>query len=838
MDNRMLELRPEELRRVCPPESLGFEDTSQLPPLETTVGQERAVSSLDFGLGIRTGGYNLFVAGLVGTGRSTTVRRFVERIGRLQPTPPDWCYVHNFSDPYRPVAISLPAGMGRQFKADMDEFIAHARREIPRAFESEDYERRRREELRQVQRAREALSERLQRDAARLGFAVQPTLVGIITIPLKDDRPITPEEFEQLPEEEKRSIQERSERLQEEIRETMAASRRLEKEAAERIRQLDRQVALFAIGHLLDELRSRYEEHPKVLHFLDQVQEDLIEHLDEIRGAERVEEVHAHRPAEEAEFIAREDPFLRYRVNVLVDNAETRGAPVVVEQNPTYYNLLGRIEYRARFGMMTTDFSMIKGGALHRANGGYLVLQAHDLLLSPFSWDGLKRALRSREVRIENLGEQFSPFPSATLRPEPIPLDVKVVLIGHPILYHLLYYLEEEFRKLFKVKADFAVDMPRSPDNERRYAEFIQRIAQESGLPPFHKSAVARIIEHGSRLVEHQDRLSARFLEVSDLVNEAAYWASRDGHTQVLAEHVERALEAKEYRSNLVEDRIRELIREGTIFIDTGRAVPGQVNGISIVDLGDYIFGRPVRITARVSMGRGHVVNIEREVELSGRLHSKAFLILRGYLVGKYGVHRPLALNASITFEQLYDEVEGDSASAAELAALISALAGVPVRQGIAITGSVNQRGELQPVGGVTRKIEGFYQVCKVKGLTGDQGVLVPRANMKHLMVKDEVVQAVRDGKFHVWAASTIDECLELLTGIPAGEMRQDGTYPEGTLGFLVDRQLRRFAQLLKEMERETPEAERPERREREPAMVKHPQGRQHSPGAKSMTRC
>ncbi len=495
------------------------------------------------------------------------------------------------------------------------------------------------------------------------------------------------------------------------------------------------------------------------------MQEDLLDHLDEFRETEE-----AGLPALLG-LGRRPGDLARYRVNVFVGNGGASGAPVVVERNPTYYNLLGRIQYRAAFGSMVTDFREIKAGALHRANGGFLVLEILDVLRHPFTWDALKRALRGREVRIENLAEEYSPVPTATLRPEPIPLDAKVVLIGSPLLYHLLYQLDEDFRELFKVKADFAPDMEWSEEHFGSYAAFVSRWVRTAGLRHFDRAAVARLIEYGARLREDQRKLSTRLLDISDAVSEASFWAGKAGRELVLAEDVDRAIAKREYRSSLLEERIRELIADGTIMIDVEGAREGQVNGISVLDLGDYSFGKPSRVTARVSLGRGRVQSIEREIELSGPIHSKGFLILSGYLAGKYAQERPLALGATITFEQSYDEVEGDSASSTELYALLSALAGLPLKQGIAVTGSVNQHGEVQAVGGVTRKIEGFYAACKVKGLTGEQGVIVPAANVPNLMLSDEVVEAVRAGTFHVWAVHTIDEGIELLTGVPADDV-------------------------------------------------------------------
>jgi lon-related putative ATP-dependent protease len=493
-----------------------------------------------------------------------------------------------------------------------------------------------------------------------------------------------------------------------------------------------------------------------------------------------------------------EDFFTRYRVNVIVSHEEEApGAPVVIENNPTYYNLFGRVDYRSQLGAVTTDHTMIKAGAVHRANGGYLILQALDALTTPLVWETLKRTIRSKESRIENLGEQYSAIPVATLNPQPIPLDVKVVLVGSPNVYYILHAADEDFRKLFRAKADFTIDMTRTPDCVQLYAGFIASRARDEGLRPFDKGAVARVVEQGSRAVEHQHKLSTRFIDIGDLLTEADFWAARATSDVVRAEHVERAIEEKIYRSNLIEERVQSLIDDGTIMIDTAEAVAGQINGISVYSMGDYAFGRPTRITASVSPGRGQIVSIDREINLSGRIHNKGFAILNGYLHATYAQQQPLALAATIGFEQTYDEIEGDSASAAELYALLSALADVPIKQGIAVTGSVNQKGETQAIGGVNHKIEGFYAVCKAQGLTGDQGVLIPRANAKHLMLRREVVDAVREGKFNVWAVDLVEQGIEVLTGLPVGAAGARGRYPAGSINRRITDKLSQMSRRL-----------------------------------------
>ena len=794
INKHSLELPVEKLRHVMDPALLDFDTTEEVEPLVGTTGQKRALDAIEFGLNIKAYGYNLFVSGQSGTGRNTTISAFVEKLAKTEKVPPDWCYVQNFADPYRPSAISLPPGRGTELAKDMDELIEDAKREIPKAFENENYEQRKRDILKDLQARREAISNELQERARKEGLAIEATPVGIITVPIIDGKPMGREEFEALPEAVKRDIVERSEKLEEELREALALARKLEKDVNERIRELDKEVALFAVGHLLEALRDKYKPFPKVLGYLAGVQQDIIEQIDDFRG---VEKEAATIPG--LERIGREPIFDRYKVNVIVNNRDTQGAPVIFENSPTYYNLFGRIDYKARLGAVYTDFNMIKSGDIHRANGGYLILQARDILLGLLTWDTLKRALRSREARIENIGEQFSALPSATLRPEPIPIDVKVVMVGQPIIYQLLYAYEEDFRRLFKIKVDFDTEMDRSPENIHNYGAFISARCRETGLMHFDRTGVAKVIEYGSRVLEHQDKLSTRFLEIADVVTEASYIATRDHNKHVAAKHVQEAIERKEYRSKLIEDKIDDLIAEGTLLLSTEGSVVGQANGLYVISLGDYYFGKPTRITARTSLGTAGVVNIERETKLSGRIHSKGFLILGSFLAQRFAQDKPLALAATLTFEQTYDEVEGDSASSTELYCLLSSLSGLPLKQNLAVTGSVNQRGEIQPVGGVTKKIEGFFETCKIKGLTGDQGVVFPETNIKNLMLKEEVVQAVKDGKFHVYAVKTIDEGIELLTGVPAGNLRPDGTWEPGTVNYLVDKRLREYAAKIKE---------------------------------------
>jgi predicted ATP-dependent protease len=820
-----LRVPPERLRWFCDPAELPFETTERLRPQDGAIGQERGISALEFALEMESPGFNLFIAGPSGTGRTTTARTYAERQAARRPVPDDWLYVYNFERPDHPLSLRLPAGAGARFRDDMAELVKSVREQARRTFESREYRNLREDIRRKLEEQRRHLIEGLSQRAKKRGFAVSFTPMGAVIVPLSADRPMNSEEVERLPEAERDRLRERGEEFSPVISETLDQIRRMERDTHGAIAEQDARVARNAIAPLIREFQDKYREQPRVVEYLNWVQEDLIAHTGAIRVEVGDEEEACEKPRQSnvsletimAEF-ERESIWDRYAVNLIVENRpEAAGAPVVFEPNPTYYNLLGRIEYRALFGAMVTDFRMIKAGALHRANGGFLLLNAVDVLSNPFAWDALKRQLRTGHIRIENIGDQFTSAPMATLQPEPIPLKLKAMLIGPPLYYYLLYFLDEDFPELFRVRADFDTEMARTAEHLARYAAFVHSQVQELGLLHFHRDAVAKVAEYGARLTEHQGKLSARPRQVSDLVAEASYWASVDGQPYVRARHVARAMSERIYRSNLIEEKIHEMIAEGTIFIDTAGAREGQVNGLSVLDVGDYRFGRPVRITAQTSLGTEGVINIERETRLSGRVHNKGFLILTSFLSTRYAQDKPLALAARIAFEQTYDEVEGDSASSAELYSLLSSLAGLPLRQDLAVTGSVNQLGQIQPVGGVNEKIEGFFEVCKARGLSRAQGVVIPAASVKNLMLREEVVDAVRRGQFHIWAVRTVDEGIEILTGARAGERRADGTWEPDTVNARVDQRLRDYAQRLKDFGRA---AEFAETRERMPAEV------------------
>ncbi len=777
-------------------EDLAFETTEDIPPLEGTIGQERAVTALEFGLNIHTPGYNVYVAGQPGTGRNTTLANYLEQTSHTLPPPPDWCYVHNFDDPSRPRALSLPAGTGAQLSADLTIVVEACQKALPRAFEGPEYQEKLQEVLEDINAQRAQLTAEMEQMARQEGVALQFTAMGIASTPLTEEgRPMDREAYDRLPEEEKQAVRERRRKVQEYVQERVATLQRLDKTADQRKAEADREVAEFAVRPAFDELRERYAQFPKVIEYLERVEADVVAHVDEFRSAPQ--DPQAPPQLREA---AEQQRFVRYRVNVVINNRGVQGAPVVFEYSPTYYNLFGRIEYRTSMGGAFTDLTMIRPGAIHRANGGFLICQARDLLGSPFAWETMKRVLRSREARIENLGEQASAVPFSTLNPEPIPLNAKIILVGPPALHRMLQMADEDFHKFFKVKADFDVSMDNTPENVSKYASFVVNRVRQEGLRHFDRGAVARVVEYSCRLVEDRNKLTTRFVDVADLITEANFWAEHDeeapdgGSPLVRAEHVEQAARARVARSNLPEERLRKLIKDGTIHIATEGALVGQVNGLAVMDLGDYMFGSPSRVSARIALGGGDVANIEYEAKMAGPIHNKGFMILVGYLMGKFGREKPMALRATIGFEQTYSEVEGDSAASTELYSLLSSLADIPINQSFAVTGSVNQNGEVQAVGGVTPKVEGFFDVCRVKGLTGEQGVLIPRDNVNNLVLRRDVVDAVREGKFRIYGVSTIEEGIEILTGVPAGVPQADGTYPGGTLFAAVDATLRNLA--------------------------------------------
>ena len=829
------ELPPEKLWHRCDPSQFEFDCTDDIAPLEGFIGQDRALRAIEFGLAVDRPGYNIFVTGLTGTGKTSVIKSYLQEVVAKKgaaalglPTLADWCYVFNVADPDRPRALRLRAGGGRRLQAQMAELVANLRAELTRALGGEEYQARRKELVEAGQaRQRELLAE-LEVEAQAAGFYVQVSHEGVALIPLKQGRPMTQEQFASLDAVERAEIESRRAPVWEKVQATFERARLLERDVAEQLRSLERRTAEFAISRPFENLLAETRI-PEVVRFVEEIRAYTLAHLDLFQQAEPREEPASGPSPYPA---GSRDPYLAYRINVFVDNGQATGPPVVIETNSTWGNLFGRIERRALLGAYFSDHTMLKPGSLCLANGGYLVVNARDVLVNPGVWEGLKRAIRNRESRLEDPAEALGLLAPQGLRPQPLPLDVKVIMTGDSSLYHTLSRYDEDFWEIFKVKADFDHQIDQTHDFVDAYAGFVCATCKQEHLRPFSRDGVARVVEHGARLVSDQAKLSTRFGVLKDILIEADYWAGRDGSPRVGAQHVRRAIEERTYRSDLVAQRIRELIADGTFIVDVSGAVPGQVNGLAVYDLGDIAFGRPSRITARTFMGRAGIVNIEREAHLSGNTHDKGVLILSGYLGWKYAQDKPLSVSASICFEQSYEGVDGDSASSTELYAILSSLSGVPIKQSIAVTGSVNQKGEVQPIGGVNEKIEGYFDVCKAIGLTGEQGVMIPRRNARNLMLREDVVEAVAKGQFHVYAVGTVDEGLEILTGVPAGERQPDGTYPEGTIHCLVDRRLRSLAEGLQSFGSERRNSGKAADGERSKEQVSSKQaGRQASPG-------
>ncbi|WP_292522020.1 Lon protease family protein [Methanoculleus sp.] len=782
-----------EYRNVYEPGRVECASTGEMRPLEEIIGQERALRALRFGLEIREPGFNVYTAGAQGTGRMTAVRSFLDQLAKGKPRASDWVYVHNFENQYEPNAIALPAGRGPRFREEMKRFIEEARQALPRSFESEEYAKRRDETLQSLQERRTDLIARINQRAQEAGFVIQMSPIGLLTIPVVNGQPVPDEEFINLPDEVRTEILRRRDALNTELRSVLRQVQDVERQGAEAVKNLNHDIALYAIGNLVAELKEKYADVPEVPEYIDAVQNDILDNLQTFLGV-------PEQPGAPPQFQAfiRELPFRKYDVNVVVDNADAGGAPVIVEQNPTFQNLLGKIEKEVQFGIFTTDFTMIRPGSLHKANGGYLVINVEDLLRAPLSWDGLKTALKTGKAVIEEPGERMGFITAKTIKPEAIPLDIKVALIGTPMLYHLLYQYDPDFKELFKVKADFDTVMERNDENAGKYADFMCNLVREENLRHLDREAIARVIEYGSRLAADKEKLSTQFAAVADLIREANFYAASDGAEMIEKQHVMKAIEEKVYRSNLIQKKIEEYIQREIFLIDTEGEKVGQVNGLSVIGLGDFAFGRPSKVTASIGVGREGIMDIEREAALGGPIHTKGVLIINGYLNNNYARDKPLSLSARLVFEQSYEGIEGDSASSTELYALLSALSGLPLKQYLAVTGSVNQKGEVQAIGGVNEKLEGFYEVCKAKGLNGNQGALIPASNVQNLMLKEEIVEAAKAGKFRIYPVRTIDEGIEVLTGVPAGRRREDGTYEEGTVNYLVDRQLREMAETMR----------------------------------------
>ena len=778
------------------PNSLGFDTTESLcPPEEGVVAQDRAIEAIKFGMGMKDVDYNIFVAGQPKTGLTYIARTFLEKTAKEEPTPPDCCYVYNFKEPDSPKYLSLTAGRGKELKKSMEQFVQTLQAKIPEVFDSEDYSAKEAEVHQGFEHQRREIIDALSQRAKEEGFILQFSQVGMVIVPATEDgQPMSQEELSQLPEEKKQELRQKSDNLQKEMNDSIKEIRKAEAGFREKHSKLDAEIAMYVVGHLMETLEEQFKDEKQVLEYFREVQEDILENIDDFKKKQEPQQQAAPFPVP-----PKEVTFRKYDINVLIDNSETEGAPVIIESNPSYPNLFGSIERQAYFGALFTDFTMIKPGALHKANGGYLVLKALDLLKYWISWEALKRAIKDRQIKIEDLGELYGIFSTRTLKPTPVPLNVKLVLTGDPYLYQLLYIYDDRFPKMFKVKAHLDTEVDNTEDNLKQGACVMSKFCVDQKLRHVTSDGVARVLEYSMEVTGDREKLTLKLADVSDLLKEANYYADVDKSDLINSEHVQKAIEKKRFRASLYEEKVQELVKKDIFWVETEGHKVGQVNGLSILMTGDHEFGKPSRITATISLGKGGVVDIDREAKLSGNIHTKGVMILSSYLKEKFAHNKPLSLSASLCFEQSYGMIDGDSASSTELYVLLSAISGVPIDQGIAVTGSVSQKGEVQPIGGVTRKIEGFFDICKHKGLTGKQGVMIPDKNVNNLMLRRDVVEAVQKGKFHIYPVTTVEEGIEILTGMKAGELQEDGSYPEGTLFRQVDDKLKEMAEVEKE---------------------------------------
>lgn len=791
---KLPEIDASQLNRTSEPFVPAFRTTEELADVGVLVGQQRALQALRFGISIPQRGYNIFALGPAGIGKRTAILEVVGREASQLPAPDDWGYVNSFREPSRPHAIRLPGGIGRRFASDMDRLIDELTTSIPAAFEGEEY-RTRAEELEEEAKERESDSiDQLRQEARSQRIALIETPTGFAFAPVDDKNDVlSPEQFRALPEAEQETFRENIARLHQQLQKVLRQFPAWRKESKEKLKQLNQEIAKFAVNHLLADLKERYAELPEVNEFLQIVEQDIVEHAEDFF------------PKQEGGLSLltqglRPHPGQRYKVNLIVDHGGQVAAPIVEEDLPTHANLMGRVEYQAMMGALLTDFTMIKAGALHRANGGFLIIDARKLLLQPFAWDSLKRVLQAGEIRIESLERALGFISTATLEPEPIPLEIKIVLIGDRMIYYLLSLYDPEFSSLFKVAADFDDTVDRDGDGTAVYARLIGGVARRDGLRPLDRSAVVRVIDHSARRAEDAEKLSAHLRSLVDLLKEADYWAGCGGRQVITAADIQTAIDQQIYRRDRVRERMYEAIERGTVFIDTAGGMIGQVNGLSVIGVGDFNFGQPTRITATTRLGSGKVVDIERETELGGPIHSKGVMILSNLLAARYARAQPFAVSASLVFEQSYGMIDGDSASLAESCAILSSLAELPIRQSIAVTGSINQHGRVQPIGGVNQKIEGFFDICRARGLTGEHGVLIPQANVRHLMLRGDVVAAARDGKFRIFPAETLDQALELLMGMDAGARDASGLFPPESINGRVEARLELWTRLQRKL--------------------------------------
>jgi len=788
------ELSYKNLKTTCNPEIFKFETTADVEPTDSGIGQDRGIKALEFGVNVDVKGYNLYLEGPSGVGKTMYTKNYLRKIAKKKKTPNDWCYIYNFDNPNEPIAVSLPAGNGKEFKSVMDDFIKDIKTDIKRTFNNDDFEKEKALIKQEFETKRTYLMDKLNEESLKYGFQVKTAQNGIYMMPVIDGKTIQEEEFEKLDEEIKKEFEDKSAIVQEQVMSVISEIKSIEREADKRIEEWQSNVALLTVNAHINFIKTKYKKYKKINKFLNDIKTDILKNISLFISEEVPNQQTTPPVRQEAQ-----KPWLNYRVNLFIDNSETDGAPVIMDTNYSYHNIFGKLEYENYYGSLKTDYTMLKPGLMHIANGGYIIFQAKDIVSNGICYEALKKALRVKELNIENTADQRSSMVMVSLKPEPIPLDLKVLLVGDANIYHALLAMDSDFRKLFKIKVEFEDDAPKTNENMQKLSRFVHGFCEQEELPHLDPSAMAAIIEYSSKLAENQDKLSTRFNDLAEIIGEAATWAKIAKSKIVTSEFIKKAMYERVERIKKYNSKYLEMIEENTLLISTSGQEIGQINGLTVMTIGDYAFGVPAKITANTYTGKSGIINVEREVELSGSTHSKGVLILSGYLGQMFAQDIPLSLTASICFEQLYNGVDGDSASSTELYAILSSLSGIPINQSIAVTGSVNQKGEIQPIGGVNEKIEGFYKICKMRGLDGSHGVMIPIQNIKNLNLNDEIVDAVKNKKFHVYAISTIEEGIEILTGVPAGKKDKNGNFPAGTVNHMVYEKLKHYAKVSKE---------------------------------------
>lgn len=790
---RKEELSYKDLKNYCNPNIFKFDTTEELDDSNVVYGQDRGIKALEFGLSVDSKGYNLYVEGPSGVGKTMYTRKYVGKVAEKKKVPDDWCYIYNFDNPNEPIAVSLSAGLGKEFRSDMDAFIDDISKDIKLTFKNEDFEKQKTLMQSNFEQKKSVLLEKLNKDSLKHGFQVKAANNGVYMMPVIDGKAIEEEEFNKLDDETKKAFEEKSTVVQDQIIEAINQIKILEKQNNQKIDEWQSNIALITINAHINPLKSKYKKNKKIAQFLDNIKTDILKNINIFIEDTNAKCSNSTTPRQDPP-----KPWLNYRVNLFVDNSNLNGAPVIMDSNYQYHNLFGKLEYENQYGMLKTDYTMLKSGLLHKANGGYIILQASDLLANQICYDALKKALLVKELNIDNSMEQRSSMVMVSLKPEAIPLSVKVLLLGDSNIYHTLLSLDPEFKKLFKIKVEFEETAPRTDSNIQRLAKFVHSFSEKEGILPLDKEAVAKVVEYASRLADDKDKLSTRFNEIGEIISEASTWAKISKKKLVTADFIDKTLAERIERLKKYDSKYVEMIEENTLLISTSGHETGVINGLTVMTIGDYTFGKPAKITANTYMGKNGVINVERETEMSGPTHSKGVLIISGYLGETFAQDFPLSLTASLCFEQLYNGVDGDSASSTEVYAILSSLSGIPINQSIAVTGSVNQKGFIQPIGGVNEKIEGFYQICKMRGLNGEHGVIIPIQNVRNLHLSDEIINSVKEGKFHVYAVSTLDEGIEILTGVPAGKINKDGKFPAGTVKYLAYEKLKKYAENAK----------------------------------------